>query len=481
MKNYVKKDERGVRIYPYSVDKAIYIGDESEEIMLSDLVADILAGKQVLARITQDMGNAEDMVMSQRAVTSALANINNAVSVDTLPPPSVSTMHKVYYVPLEDSLAKGATEAFITIENDGGYEWLSIGTTDIDAGGKQLSENDFTDADKEKLQGIEDNAQRNEPADWAAEEGTRVILNKPDLTQFITRSVNDLVHYYTTERVYNKGEIDTLLGTVQRLSYVVVEELPEAGERTMGKMYLVPTGVDDAYDEYLTVQDGGAYHWVKISKTSIDLGPITDKLDTIERGAQRNVQSDWNATTGATAIRNKPTIPTELSQLSGDATHRTVSDAEKTAWNNKSDFSGSYTDLRNKPDLSGFVTRSTTDLLNYYLKSETFTKDEVREIALSVSNFSYMVAAYLPTASQQTMNIIYLIASSTPGVMQQYITVEENGRYSWTNIGDTQLDLSGYATEASVTQLTPIALTQAEYDNLPEVDPLRTYYILPDE
>lgn len=44
-------------------------------------------------------------------------------------------------------------------------------------------------------------------------------------------------------------------------------------------------------------------------------------------------------------------IPTQLSQLIEDSTHRTVTDSEKLAWNNKSDFSGSYDDLSNKPNL----------------------------------------------------------------------------------------------------------------------------------
>ena len=42
-------------------------------------------------------------------------------------------------------------------------------------------------------------------------------------------------------------------------------------------------------------------------------------------------------------------IPTQLSQLAGDASHRTVTDSEKSAWNGKSDFSGSYNDLTHKP------------------------------------------------------------------------------------------------------------------------------------
>lgn len=42
-------------------------------------------------------------------------------------------------------------------------------------------------------------------------------------------------------------------------------------------------------------------------------------------------------------------VPTKLSELAGDATHRVVTDAEKSAWNAKSTFSGKYADLTGKP------------------------------------------------------------------------------------------------------------------------------------
>lgn len=48
---------------------------------------------------------------------------------------------------------------------------------------------------------------------------------------------------------------------------------------------------------------------------------------------------------------NTPTIPDELADLTSDSTHRTVTDAEKTTWNGKSDFSGDYNDLSNKPTI----------------------------------------------------------------------------------------------------------------------------------
>lgn len=42
-------------------------------------------------------------------------------------------------------------------------------------------------------------------------------------------------------------------------------------------------------------------------------------------------------------------VPTMLSELQEDGTHRTVTDAEKENWNAKSNFSGNYNDLENKP------------------------------------------------------------------------------------------------------------------------------------
>ena len=51
------------------------------------------------------------------------------------------------------------------------------------------------------------------------------------------------------------------------------------------------------------------------------------------------------------ALIDAITVPTKLSELSGDSTHRTVTDSEKSTWNAKSNFSGSYNDLTNKPTI----------------------------------------------------------------------------------------------------------------------------------
>lgn len=52
-------------------------------------------------------------------------------------------------------------------------------------------------------------------------------------------------------------------------------------------------------------------------------------------------------------------VPTKLSQLADDTTHRLVTDAEKDRWNNS--FSGSYNDLTNKPTIPTRLSQLTED------------------------------------------------------------------------------------------------------------------------
>lgn len=49
--------------------------------------------------------------------------------------------------------------------------------------------------------------------------------------------------------------------------------------------------------------------------------------------------------------KNPVSVPTKLSDLQDDTTHRTVTDTEKESWDTKSDFSGDYNDLEGKPTI----------------------------------------------------------------------------------------------------------------------------------
>ena len=71
-----------------------------------------------------------------------------------------------------------------------------------------------------------------------------------------------------------------------------------------------------------------------------------------------------------TDLTNKPDIPSALSELTSDATHRTVTDVEKSAWDAKlseetdpvfTAWDKDYTDLTNKPDIPSALSELTSD------------------------------------------------------------------------------------------------------------------------
>lgn len=98
-------------------------------------------------------------------------------------------------------------------------------------------------------------------------------------------------------------------------------------------------------------------------------------------------------------------IPDALSDLTADSTHRTVTDAEKSAWNAKSNFSGSYNDLTNKPtipSIAGLATETYVDEAvsakansshthddRYYTETEINTKLSTKSDSTHNHNSSY--------------------------------------------------------------------------------------------
>lgn len=103
--------------------------------------------------------------------------------------------------------------------------------------------------------------------------------------------------------------------------------------------------------------------------------------------------------------------------------------------------------------LDSFITKTVSDLTNYYTKSQTYTKEEVMTQITNAIKGSFVVVTLLPTASADTLGKIYLIPSTdaqVQNIKDEYITIESGGAYSWEKIGSTAIDLSGYATEQYV-------------------------------
>ena len=115
-----------------------------------------------------------------------------------------------------------------------------------------------------------------------------------------------------------------------------------------------------------------------------------------------------------------PLIPTDLKDLNDDTAHRLVTDTEKTTWNNKSDFSGNYNDLSNKPDLSSFITKDVNNLTYYTLKTNTGSL-----IDLEINGTTYVVTLSL---KDQDGNVI-----STDTIDLPLESVVVGGSYDATN------------------------------------------------
>ena len=112
---------------------------------------------------------------------------------------------------------------------------------------------------------------------------------------------------------------------------------------------------------------------------------------------------------------------------------------------------------------SGFITNLVNDLTNYYLKNETYTKQEVNSLIGQIATISIQVVEELPEEGQS--NIIYLVPTTDPkeqNIKDEFLWVNND----WEQIGSTAIDLTGYATESWVNTQISNFLTQTQIESL---------------
>lgn len=119
---------------------------------------------------------------------------------------------------------------------------------------------------------------------------------------------------------------------------------------------------------------------------------------------------------------DKTELPTKLSELESDTTHRVVTDSEKITWNGKQDtviWNSAYNKTSNKGA----------------------TMKDVNDAVASVTGIEFKVVETLPATGKT--GVIYLIASSTTAtqnIYDEYIWL--SGSSSYEKIGSTSVDLS---------------------------------------
>ena len=158
----------------------------------------------------------------------------------------------------------------------------------------------------------------------------------PNVSSFITNSVNDLANYYLKTETYTQTEVNALIGAINQFHYEIAASTSAVVSPQSNVLYLIgPTGTgSDKYEEY--IYPNSTSGWTKIGDTSIDLSGYvtttalntaladytpTASLATVATSGSYNdllnkpnipdaqVNSDWNASSGVAQILNKPTIP----------------------------------------------------------------------------------------------------------------------------------------------------------------------------
>ena len=178
-----------------------------------------------------------------------------------------------------------------------------------------------------------------------------------DLTNdsgFITNSVSNLANYYKKSETYTQGEVNSLL------SAIVIPT--KTSDLTNDSNFVSDT-------DYATASKGGV---IKVgSGLSITNGVLSTTgggvADAVEWSNVLNKPSDVSYWTNDAGYITSAALPTKTSDLTNDSGFLTsytetdpiysaspaasITDEDISSWNAKSDFSGSYNDLTDKPTI----------------------------------------------------------------------------------------------------------------------------------
>lgn len=205
-----------------------------------------------------------------------------------------------------------------------------------------------------------------------------------------------------------------------------------------------------------------------------------------------SVQQALGAALTAVQVETDPTVPAwakastkptySLSELTDDATHRTVSDAEKEVWDGAGDavkwVAQGLTESQKAQARSNIGAPSVADLsalssMEYVKSWDGASTPLVSQIPEGVV-VEYNGVTYTGTleADENTAGNIYLVSNGDGYVM--YISTTDGSDYVWESVGTTQLDLSGYATKQDLDNKF-IFLTEEQFDALSAYDPTKIY------
>ncbi len=189
-------------------------------------------------------------------------------------------------------------------------------------------------------------------------------------------------------------------------------------------------GIDDianqAIEDIETVQNEALENLetakdIKITEINDTAGDFEDNLTALTQRAESSAIVASNASTSA-------------SQSATTATNA------QTAAENAKDAADNYAQ-----QAQAAKTQIEQSLINYYTKSETYSKTEVNNLIASIPQFSVVIVQTLPQTGQELTLYLVPKEGEVRDVYNEYIWVTTSNSFEL--IGSTSVNLDGYATE----------------------------------
>ena len=174
----------------------------------------------------------------------------------------------------------------------------------------------------------------------------------------------------------------------------------------------------------------------------------------------------------------KSEIPITLAELTDDTTHRLVTDTEKTTWNNKSDFSGNYEDLTNKPTIPVVPTNVSafTNDAGYLTEHQSLSGYATEQW---VENQGYLTQHQDISGKEDKTNKVTSISSSStdteyPSAKSVYTTI--NNKFFYINVSSSNTTTTTWSELYEAYSNEKIILAKIDYmqgiTTVPVIEPL---------
>lgn len=306
--------------------------------------------------------------------------------------------------------------------------------------GKQLSTNDFTDVEKTQIETNKTDIDilktsshthdNKEVIDkFSADANGKLLYDGAEVGGSSPITVDSELSETSTNPVQNKT-ITTRINEVENKIPTNVSVLTNDSE------YQTKSDVTTILADYAKTTD---IPTVDVTKEYVDTA-LNGKADVDHAHTTVNghtVESDVPADAKFTDTVYDDTAIKELINSKIDET--TLVDYAK-----KADLKTKLSEFEND---SEFITNTVDNLTNYYLKTETYTQDEVNNLISNINKITVEVVAELPAENISASTIYLILIDTEKNVYSQNMYINEK----WAVLGSTSVDLTGYVKSDELT------------------------------